>query len=268
VAGVEEERFRWGREGGKAGKLSGEGRDGGPPVSQATEEMNVTGHATERLGRARRRAVRWGIGILLVLALIAFGYAPVLRGMGVVLIVEDPLEPAAGIVVLGGHLPFRALGAAALYRAGWAPRLVLVRGARREEHQALQALGVVVPDEWELSREVLLRTGVPSSAILLGEGEAADTLEELQIAAKALRPYGAPVILVTSKVHARRVRLTWHSVAGSQSRGIVRTARQDPFDPGRWWKEKRFALAVVREYLGLLNYWAGFPVPARSETGG
>jgi len=142
--------------------------------------------------------------------------------------------------------------------------LVLVRGARREEQQALQTLGVVLTDEWELSREVLRRVGVPFSAILLGEGEAADTLEELQIAAKALRPYGAPVILVTSKVHARRVRLTWRRVAGSRSRGIVRTARQDPFDPGRWWKEKRFALAVVREYLGLLNYWAGFPIAARA----
>ena len=188
--------------------------------------------------------------------------------MGAVLVVEDPLEPAAGIVVLGGHVPLRAMEAADLYRAGWAPRLVLVRGARREEEQAMESLGIVVPGEWELSREVLLRVGVPSSAILVGEGEAADTLEELQIAAKALRPYGAPVILVTSKVHARRVRLTWRRVAGSLSRGIVRTAHQDPFDPRRWWKEKRFALAVVREYLGLLNYWAGFPIPARSETGG
>jgi len=237
-------------------------------VSEAGQVKNAAGLRPVRSGRLRHRAVRWSIGLLLVLALIAFGYAPVLRGMGVVLVVEDPLEPAAAIVVLGGQVPFRALEAAALYRAGWAPRLVLVRGARREEQQALQALGVVVPEEWELSREVLRRAGVPSSAILLGEGEAADTLEELQIAAEALRPGGAPVILVTSKVHARRVRLTWRRVAGSQSRGIVRTARQDPFDPDRWWKEKRFALAVVREYLGLLNYWAGFPVPARSETGG
>jgi uncharacterized SAM-binding protein YcdF (DUF218 family) len=202
-----------------------------------------------------------------VVAAVYVGHAVVLRAVGGYLVVEQPLEKADAILVLNGHLPFRAMEAAELYRAGWAPRLVLVRGARREEQQALQTLGVVVPDEWELSPGVLLRVGVPSAAILVGEGEAADTIEELQIAAKALNPHGAPVILVTSKVHARRVRLTWRRVAGSQSRGIVRTARQDPFDPGRWWKEKRFALAVVREYLGLLNYWAGFPIAARAPTG-
>jgi hypothetical protein len=79
-----------------------------------------------------------------------------------------------------------------------------------------------------------------------------------------VRPNSAPVIFVTSKTHTRRVRLLWHAVAGGRSRAIVRPARQDPFDANHWWRERRFALEVVREYLGLLNYWAGFPVPARA----
>jgi uncharacterized SAM-binding protein YcdF (DUF218 family) len=69
-----------------------------------------------------------------------------------------------------------------------------------------------------------------------------------------------PVILVTSKYHTRRTRLTWQYVTGGQSQPIVRAATGDPFDPERWWHTRAYALSVVREYLGLANYYAGFPV--------
>jgi hypothetical protein len=85
-------------------------------------------------------------------------------------------------------------------------------------------------------------------------------LEEFQAIVRALKPENRPVILVTSKYHTRRARLTWNYVTNGRSRAIVRIASQDPFDPTRWWREPRFVLAVVREYLGLVNYYAGFPV--------
>lgn len=68
------------------------------------------------------------------------------------------------------------------------------------------------------------------------------------------------VILVTSKYHTRRTRLIWHYVSGGRSQAIVRAAAGDPFDPSRWWQKRRDALSVAREYLGLANYYAGFPV--------
>jgi len=68
------------------------------------------------------------------------------------------------------------------------------------------------------------------------------------------------VILVTSTFHTRRARLTWKYVTAGRSQAIVRAASGDPFDPDRWWQQRRFALSVVREYLGLINYYAGFPV--------
>jgi uncharacterized SAM-binding protein YcdF (DUF218 family) len=196
------------------------------------------------------------------IALIVVFHAPLLRSVAAILIVEDALEPAAAIVVLGGQVPFRPMEAAALYRAGWAPRIVVVRGARLEEYHALRGLGILVPESWEIEREVLLRQGVPASAILVPDGEAQGTLEELAIVARAVEFADKPVILVTSKIHTRRVRTTWEHVTAGRSRPVVRIARDDPFDPAAWWRERRAALAVVREYLGLLNYWAGFPVAA------
>ena len=86
------------------------------------------------------------------------------------------------------------------------------------------------------------------------------TLEELQAVYGALGAKDAPVILVTSKYHTRRTGLTWNYITAGRSQAIVRAASRDPFDPKRWWHTRRYALSVVREYLGLANYYAGFPV--------
>jgi uncharacterized SAM-binding protein YcdF (DUF218 family) len=192
--------------------------------------------------------------------LLGFAHVPILREVAAFLIIEDSLEPAAAIVALGGNPPFREMEAARLYDAGWAPRVVIVRGARREESKAFRDLGIEVAESWELSREVLIQQGVPRSAILVPNEEAEGTLEELQAVYRALGSMDAPVILVTSKYHTRRTRLTWHHVSEGRSRGIVRSSGRDPFDPSRWWRERRFVLSLVREYLGLINYYAGFPV--------
>ena len=212
----------------------------------------------------RRQAAWWGMGLTVIVLLVAFGHSAFLRGIATVLVTEDRLEPAAAIVVLAGHLPFREMEAARLYHAGWAARLVFVRLAESDEERLLRSFGLSFPQGWELSREVLLKLGVPSSAILIpGVRVKGGTLEELNVVARALKSGRAPVILVTSKLHTRRARLTWHYVMGGQSVGIVRAAPLDPFDPNHWWRERGFALAVVREYLGLLNYWVGFPVPVQ-----
>jgi len=206
------------------------------------------------------------VAVLLAgMLLVGFAHVSILRETASFLITKDSLGPAAAIVALGGDPPFREMEAAKLYRAGWASRVVIVRGARREESKALQDLGIEVGETWELSREVLIRQGVPASAILVPKDEAAGTLEELRAVYRALGSKDTPVILVTSKFHTRRTRLTWHHVTEGRSQAIVRSASRDPFDPNRWWRERRFVLSVVREYLGLINYYAGFPVGANGE---
>lgn len=208
----------------------------------------------------------WAIAFLVSIVLIGVSYRPALRKVASFLIVEDPLEPASAIVVLGGQVPFRAMEAAQLYQARWAPQIALTRGEGRlrEARGALNALGIDAPEEWERSRAVLLRLGVPASAIVVSETPViGGTLEELETVAKMLHLGATPVILVTSRVHTRRVRLTWRHVTGGKSRPIARIAPRDPFDPNRWWYQRRFIMSVLREYLGLLNYALGFPVAAK-----
>ncbi len=55
--------------------------------------------------------------LVLLVALVALG----LRKLGHWLVVADPLEHAEAIVVLSGHLPFRAMEAASIYNRGVGP---------------------------------------------------------------------------------------------------------------------------------------------------
>ena len=191
--------------------------------------------------RRRRDYVRrWAACALVVLLVVWQAHALFLQWIAAVLIVDDPLRPASAIVVLAGGPPFRALEAAELYRAGWAPHVV--------------ATGAVT---WD--RDVLLAAGVPPSAIILTNGTPRATLEELQTVSRLVSAHNEPVILVTSKAHTRRTRLIWRHVTGQAASGIVRSARRDPFNPRLWWRERRLADDVVHEYLSLLNYCFGFP---------
>jgi hypothetical protein len=73
------------------------------------------------------------------------------------------------------------------------------------------------------------------------------------------------VIIVTSKPHTRRVRTIWRKLVGSDPHMMVHYAQDDPYDGAHWWRHTPDALDVVRETLGLLNAWAGFPLrPAKN----
>jgi uncharacterized SAM-binding protein YcdF (DUF218 family) len=183
-----------------------------------------------------------------------------LREIASLLVLEDPLQPAAAIVVLNGGMPTREIEAARLYRAGLARKVVTVKGTEVARSGELEGLGVPVEESWRVSREVLLRQGVVASDILVLIGEPRSTLEELKIVADALLSKNEPVILVTSPFHTRRTGLIWKYLTKAHSRPIVRVASRESFEVDRWWKRRELAWSVVHEYLGLANYYLGFPV--------
>jgi DUF218 domain len=112
---------------------------------------------------------------------------------------------------------------------------------------------------------VLMHEGVPSNAILVIEPAINDTADEIRaITAELEREKAETVIIVTTKVHTRRVRTLWRELSRGRGHAIVRAAPTDPFAPDHWWRSTGDALDVVREVLGLLNAWAGLPLqPSR-----
>jgi hypothetical protein len=46
---------------------------------------------------------------------------------------------------------------------------------------------------------------------------------------------------------------------------MIHAAHDDPFDADHWWRNTRDVFSVVRETLGLVNAWAGLPVPPHAH---
>jgi uncharacterized SAM-binding protein YcdF (DUF218 family) len=210
-------------------------------------------------GRTTPRLVVVLAGILLLVWLGALGF----RHLGRWLVREDPLAPADVILVLSGGMPQRAEEAAEVFRKGYASEVWV---SRPEGPQAeLRGLGVQFVGEEEYDRLILVRLGVPESAIHILPDPAIDTEQEIEVTSREMRRNRkSSVIVVTSPEHTRRVRALWNKLVGAGAKLVVRGAREDPFDADHWWRNTRDAYAVVREILGLLNVWAGLPVRPHS----
>jgi hypothetical protein len=201
----------------------------------------------------RPRPILLGIAAILLMA------GTFLLYVGRWLVVEDPLEKAQAIVVLSGRMPLRALEAAKLYRNGYAPKIWLTHST--EPGATLGAMGISYTGEEVYNLQILRHEGVPADAIQVLEPPIVNTADELEAVSAALtQEKDKTVIIVTTKVHTRRVRILWHRIAKGRGQAIVRAASDDPFVPGRWWRTTGDALDVVREFLGILNAAARMPL--------
>jgi uncharacterized SAM-binding protein YcdF (DUF218 family) len=213
--------------------------------------------------RVVSRPRRWELAAIAA-AIVIFSLLVVFFGVGRWLVVEDPLQKANAIVVLSGRMPVRALEAARIYKAGYAPEVWLTRS--EEPEKTLKQMGISYVGEDFYNLRVLVHEGVPPDAIRVLVQPIVNTADETQVVGSELRrTNGRAVIIVTSKAHTRRVRTLWRKSGGGSGKAIVRAASGDPFDPAHWWRTSSDALDVVREVLGLLNAWAGMLLPARAN---
>jgi uncharacterized SAM-binding protein YcdF (DUF218 family) len=182
-----------------------------------------------------------------------------LRRLGHWLVVNDPLERADCILVLGGHPPFRAMEAAALYHQVWAPEIWLTQFPRSREEAALASMGIDMPQEFVINRRVLEYENVPTERISLVDEPSDDTYNELWNAHRRFRQRypGGTIILVTSGFHTRRVKVIWRRVAGRAERACVRAAKHTSVAPEKWFADKIDVRQVAHECFGLLNVWTG-----------
>jgi uncharacterized SAM-binding protein YcdF (DUF218 family) len=204
-----------------------------------------------------------GRAALVLLLLLLLGFFA-FRDAGRALVREDQARQADVIVVLSGGLPYRAEAAAEYYKQGYAPEVWVSYPAGPQD--TLAELGIHYVGEEEYNREVLVHEGVPEAKIAIFPDMIINTEQEVEeIARQMRRTNKRTVMIVTSPEHTRRVRALWNRRAGSDLALIVRAAHSDPFDADHWWRNTQDCLAVVREWLGILNAWAGLPVRPRAE---
>lgn len=209
-----------------------------------------------RWKRARLpRAARWALGTLALLLAFFLLRGPLLMGVARFLEVEDPPHRADLIYLLGGdsHVGARAPHAAALYRRGLAPRVVL---ARTELTPSVR-LGYY-PSETDVNLRLLRHFGVPDSAIVVLEmpGGATSTTDEARVLGQYLNGRPTEVIVVTTRYHTRRARWNLRRALRGQPVEIRMSGATDPrFHSGNWWRVEAGLLAYVTEYIKFAHNW-------------
>ena len=193
-----------------------------------------------------------------VLALLLLLSALALPRLGAWLVVEDPLEKADAVVVLGGTMYERPMEAVELYKEGWAPRIYLFRQVADWGEALLAERNVPFTREVDLQIEVMVRLGAPREAIGILDQANSTAEESDDVLALATREKFSRVIVVTSKQHTRRARLVMNRRMNPAGvRVIVRPTRFDRSDVDRWWTNRSTVRFTLFETQRLLGYWIG-----------
>lgn len=190
--------------------------------------------------------------LLLLLAALA---AP---RLGAWLVVQDPLQKADAIFVLGGTMFERPLEAVDLYREGWAPRMLLMRQVADFGEAELEQRGVAFQREIDVQLDVLAKLGVPRSTIEVLPPQNSTRDEADAVRASAVANHWTRVIVVTSKQHTRRARLVMNRrMAGFGTEVIVRYSRYDKANVEAWWQNRSTLRFTLFETQRLIAYWLG-----------
>ena len=173
------------------------------------------------------------------------------------LVVADPLPRSAeAIVIMAGSVPDRSLEAAALYRTGLAPRVVITRERLGQAGSMLHAHGIKLPEGDDLTRTVLTGMGVPDAAIIVLQRRTRNTMTEARTIARwACRHRVRELVVVSSRTHTRRARMILRQSLGPSVHLTMRPSRYDPFTADRWWRVASSAKQVLTEYEKLAHYW-------------
>ena len=168
---------------------------------------------------------------------------------------KDAPRPADVIVVLSGGLE-RSMYAADLYRLAVAHQVWVSRPAKEQSLSMLGQLGIVLPNEEELHRQILTRKGVPDQAISFFGAGSVSTAEEARALKKLATP-GMRLLIVTSPTHVLRARILLSS-ALAESDALLQVV-PTPYETfsRRWWQNQESARSVVLEIAKLTYYFSG-----------
>jgi len=199
------------------------------------------------------RLVRLALGSAAVLLSLFLLRVPLLSSVAGFLSIEDRLEPAGLIYVLGGEPETRPFLAADLYRRGLAPRVVLPRS----KDNLATRLGMF-PNETDATVRLLARLGVPqSSIVVLGrkQGGTASTVDDAVELREFLRRNPTPrIIAVTSSYHTRRARWSLRrALKGIPVEIRMAGSRHPEFNERNWWRSETGLILVFEEYVKFVH---------------
>jgi uncharacterized SAM-binding protein YcdF (DUF218 family) len=174
---------------------------------------------------------------------------PLLRMAAELWVVSDEPQAADAVAVLGGGVNDRPFAAAAYYRDGLAKKILL--SANRVD--AAARLGA--PSDTEANRQVLLKLGIPESAIdTFGAGSLNTYEEALALRAWAQHTGAHRIIVPTEIFSARRVRWMLHRAFGDQVAVMVPALDQPGYRRDNWWQHDQGIMAFQIEVIKYVYY--------------
>jgi uncharacterized SAM-binding protein YcdF (DUF218 family) len=186
-----------------------------------------------------------------------------LPAMGHFLVEEAPIPQADAAIVLNTGVEYypRLMEAAALFREGRVPLIVIDGNRKSDTLRELEAMGFRPAAPWdEDGKRVLEILGVPRDKVVsISAEDVFDTIGEARAVTPVLKERGLrQLIIVTSKYHTRRAGHIWRNRTAGEFSITTAPARHDPFDPEEWWRSGRQIRWVLTEYGGwLFYYWRG-----------
>lgn len=192
-----------------------------------------------------------GLGLLILLALLATSAYVLLRGAGAYLIIADKLKPANAIVILSGGVESRMDEALSLYKDGYGKVIVLTEtGQQLENFETLHSTDI---------RIQLLNNGVPGGNILITENEVNSTADEAHAVQVLLtNQQFTSAIIVTDPYHMRRTAVVFRDIFGDNPiKLIFRPVRSSWYNSRTWFLSLDGWRFTGTEYLKLVGYYLG-----------
>jgi uncharacterized SAM-binding protein YcdF (DUF218 family) len=182
--------------------------------------------------------------LIVVCAILYFARHPLMRFAAEAWLIEDPLQRADALMVLSDDNFYgdRATRATELYRQGLAP-LVVASGRKLRPYAGIA----------ELMKHDLIERGVPEDKIIPLSHDVANTREEAQdLRRLAAQHHWRSVIVVTSNYHTRRARYIFRRIFPRDITVAIASARDNDFDPERWWEKRVSVKFFAREAAGMI----------------
>jgi len=202
------------------------------------------------------RRLLWSLGIafLVIVALNVF-HAPLLSALARAWVVDEPLQKADPIVVLGGRPDLRAVEAARLYHQGIAPHILYID----VKLSPSAAIGII-PSEREQTHRLLLSNNVPEGALDAIGHDVSSTYEESRaVQAWAERAGAKSILIPTDLAHTRRARWIFrHELAPAGLQVHIRAVAAKEYGTRDWWRHEEGLIAFQNEWIKTLYYWCKY----------
>ena len=200
-----------------------------------------------------RKRLLWLAVPVVLLLLLYMLRAPIMRGMANFLISEDEPETCEVLFVLGGNSKDRGQEAARLYQEGFIKKVVCIG---ENVPTIFEAMGMNDLMESEVTKVAVLRNGVDSAAVeLLPKGTS--TREEAQEIALYCKEQGIEkAMIVSTRLHTRRVRKVFEQAfEGQSTKLVVVSVSSSQYEEELWWQSEEGMIALNNEYMKTLYYF-------------